>query len=141
MSTKPVRQADGLLLDLKGWYIFVIEISSQFTIRFAAQRSDRITLDIYEPFTLDTQAGHWEFEPMARERLGPALTLVYQKADSLLMREQGPLELIMADGSVLRVPSSDEFESWRLVPKQGVAEPDGWMIVAAPDGLIKFGID
>jgi hypothetical protein len=58
--------------------------------------------------------------------LGPVLACARTDVAAGNAFEDGRLELVFADGSVIRVPASEEFEAWE------VAGPDGMRVVSGP---------
>jgi hypothetical protein len=107
----------------------VLQIRVDFALTLVLKRGeDAFEVRIEQPFEfVAADGGVHALDPV---RLGPVLACARTAVAGATVFEDGRLEVGFADGSVIRVPVSEEYEGWNLVG------PDGLRVVAGPGSKV-----
>ncbi|MFI6078612.1 DUF6188 family protein [Actinoplanes sp. NPDC051343] len=111
----------------------VLQVRVDFALTLVLKRGeDAFEVRIEQPFEfVAADGGVHALDPEGDPvRLGPVLACARTVVAGATVFEDGRLEVGFADGSVIRVPVSEEYEGWNLVG------PDGLRVVAGPGGKV-----
>ena len=125
-----------LSLPLAGREVARLVLDYRLTLQFLGGDDD-LDLAIATPFAVVDEGRTDLVDPEQPESLGPALTLLRRVVESVIVREDGGLELAFTHGPRLSVPPDPNYEAWESTSSSGaklVCLPGGGLAVWAARG-------
>ena len=120
---------DRWLVPLGGLAVTQCRVDHAFTLVVTDEPKQVFEVRIEQPFFIESRGVESAIDLEAESAcLGPALSVLHQVVERASAFKDGRLGLAFANGTLLRVPFSVEFEAWEIVG------PDGLRIVSLPGG-------